>query len=282
MSNKVKTYFLVPGWDFPVGSIRLGSVIANPSQPHIALWTIEAAEIDTPTFPSHKYDFTETIGQTKKGKVGLFARFLQIFGVGAEASVQHDEKNVEKYSFKDMCTEWFLPSDKLIKKATDSSRVVGFVEQSDYEAAVYMVTGLKTVTGASVTTLKSKGRGLRVALGFDATPAGVPVSIGPEAEHSSQGSEYATFSNSSHVVFAYQLKLIKIDEEKAISTSEFNDGALFGVHDQGSKARHTLQSKDTLSDEELKTAFGEGVTSTFDEADDEECICVVPRSALGS
>lgn len=92
-----------------------------------------------------------------------------------------------------------------------------------------MITGIKTVEGARVTTSRRKGRGFNVSLGFDGTAFGVPVSVGPQAEHGSEVSEEATFENSSHIVFAYQLKEIRFGKDKRMKSRDYTKGALFGT-----------------------------------------------------
>jgi hypothetical protein len=178
-----------------------------------------------------------------------------------------------------MRTEWFVPGDEFLRKAVDSQKVTDYLEQVDYEAPVYVVTGIKTVRGASVTILKSKAQGWRAALGLDTTAVGAPVSIGPEAEHDSSATEYATFENSSHIVFAFQLMEMRCDEEKAISVTPYTTGALLGLDVAKKDTRKTTDTKKHFFEEELKQAFGDRVTETFDEADEEECFCVIPGRA---
>ncbi len=132
--NSNKTYFLVPGWDFPVGSIVLGSVIASPTQPASSLYTPAGGSIDTPIYPTTKARFTGEVAADKKGKVGLFCRFLDLFSIGAEAAFRYDSKSVLTYSFHELKTEWFVPSDDLKKKATKDAKVVSFCRNNDYES----------------------------------------------------------------------------------------------------------------------------------------------------
>lgn len=82
-------------------------------------------------------------------------------------SVAFDKGAIDKYSFKHVYTEWFLPSAAFAKACVKVPNVADFLEQTEYEKPVYVITGLKTVEGARVTTIKSKGRGLKAKLGFD-------------------------------------------------------------------------------------------------------------------
>ncbi|KAF4628163.1 hypothetical protein G7Y89_g9987 [Cudoniella acicularis] len=214
--NSNKTYFLVSGWDFPVGSIELGSIIANPTQPHIALYNPKPNDIDTKIHPTDKEKYVG-VAKTEKGdKNGLFFRFLDLFGLGAEVGFKYDRRSVLEYSFKKLHTEWFLPSDELKKKAViDNTRVSEFCKAYDYESAVYMITGLKTVEGAGVKTFTSKGKDWRAFLGVEAGP----VNVGPQSTHTSEVSQLVSFENSTPIVFAFQLIEIKCSENGELASS---------------------------------------------------------------
>lgn len=235
MANQKKTYFLTPGWDFPVGSIVLGSIIEDPRQPESTLYIPEPDSITPTIYATDKYDFSSTLSHSRKGHCGLFARFLQVFGIGGEASVRHDRTKVDRYAFKHMRTEWFVSSAAFIEKAISpspsptTSEVVNFLKQTNYEEALYMIVGLKTVEGASITTFRRNDRSFTVALGVDATPVGVPLSAGPKATYDGEGSDETTFQNSTPIVFAYRLKEIKFGKKKETKIKDYTAGALFGV-----------------------------------------------------
>lgn len=273
--NTNKTYFLVSGWDFPVGSITLGSVISSPTQPHLPLFTPSEGDIGT-TNPTTKEKFTGNVTADKKDKAGLFLRFLDLFGLGAEASFHYDRKTVLTYSFRKLKTEWFVPSDELKKKATkDNERVTGFCREFDYESSVYMITGLKTVEGAGVTTFSSKGKGWKTFLGIEAGP----VNVGPGGEHDAQVSQQFGFEDSSPIVFAFQLMELKLSRTGEITSLPFNNGALF---DAGgvAKERHVDYSSKPITQERLDEEFGEAtfaMEACIDEEDESPCFIVAPK-----
>ncbi|KAN0090057.1 hypothetical protein V8E51_018636 [Hyaloscypha variabilis] len=47
MANEAKFYFLAPGFDYPVGSIALGNIIVNISEPHETYFTPTPTDINT-------------------------------------------------------------------------------------------------------------------------------------------------------------------------------------------------------------------------------------------
>lgn len=276
MSNKVKTYFLVPGWDFPIGSIQLGSIIASPSFPHRSLTENDIIPIDTKVHLSDKYDFSTTLDKSKSKKFGLWAQFLQIFGLGAEASVSFDKSTIDTYAFQHMQTAWFLPSKAFVDACVKNTNVVEFLEQTNFRKHLYIITGLKTVEGASVTTVKIKGRGVNAKLGFDGTLAAVPVTVGPEVERNIEEYETASFKKSSPVIFAFQLTAVRCKEgnENAI-VKDYTKGAMFASAQENLELDFETEVLYGFGD------LGEGreTIPVYDEDGEETCNCLLPDQA---
>jgi hypothetical protein len=239
MANQEKTYFLVPNWDFPAGSIVLGTIFDNLEDPESQLFVPAEGDVDTDKHPTDKFKYTQTVDTAKKGKMGFFARFLDIVGLGAEASYQFERKHVDSYSFGHMHTEWIKPSKALIDKAVASDDVSSFLQQTGYKEPVYMVCGVKTVKGASVTTSRRRGRGFRAMFGLDLAAAGVPVAIGPQAERDTTQQDDASFERSSHIVFAYRIKEIRRTEDGKTEVKDHKIGAVMGA--DGTK--HVLEAE---------------------------------------
>ncbi|KAH7308639.1 hypothetical protein B0I35DRAFT_442336 [Stachybotrys elegans] len=279
MANTNKTYFLVSSWDFPKGSICLGSLTSSPAQPHVTLFKPGDDDIDTPTYPTTKDDYTDTMRSEKGGKGGLFFRFLDLFGLGAEASVKYDRKAVLKYSFKRMHTEWFIPSEELVAKAVQSKKAANHLKRTAYESPLYMITGLKVVEGASVTTLKGKGKGFTAFLGVEASQ----VSVGPQASHNSQSDELQTFSNSTPIIFAFQLQEIRCEPDGNITTKAYNSGALFGLDSDTALPAGMVEKTvaEQVTSEVLRKEFGDAFSATMamDEEDGSTCTVILPETA---
>lgn len=276
MSNKVKTYFLVPGWDFPVGSIQLGSIIASPSFPHRSFIENDIIPIDTKVHLSDKFNFSTTLDKSKSNKFGLWAQFLQIFGLGAEASVSFDKGAIDTYAFQHMQTTWFLPSKAFVDACVKNTNVVDFLEQTNFRKPLYIITGLKTVEGASVTTVNSKGRGVNAKLGFDGTSAAVPVTVGPEVERNIEESETASFEKSSPVIFAFKLAAVRCKEgNENVMLKDYTKGALFSSGQENEELDLVTEILDGLGDlyEDRETI------PVYDEDGEEYCHCFLPDEA---
>ncbi len=91
-------------------------------------------------------------------------------------------------------------------------------------------------------TERRKGRGFFTSFGVDDTAAGIPLSLSPQASHDSEGTVFATFKNSSHIVFAFQLREIRCKEGKIASNMEYLDGTLFGVDKSSGGPEMTIAS----------------------------------------
>lgn len=279
MANTNKTYFLVSSWDFPKGSVCLGSLTSSPAQPHITLFKPGDGDIDTPTYPTTKDDYTSIVRSETGGKDGLFFRFLDMVGLGAEAGVKYNRKAVLKYSFKHMHTEWFIPSEELARKAVQSKRAASHLRRTAYESPLYMITGLKIVEGASVTTLKDKGTRFTAFLGVDAGP----VSVGPQASHDWHSADLETFSNSTPIVFAFQLMEVCCDAEGTVSTRAYNTGTLFGLDADSGLLADALGKTVTeqVTFEVLEKEFGDAfsASTSIDEEDGSLCTVILLETA---
>lgn len=90
---------------------------------------------------------------------------------------------------------------------------------------------------------------------------------------------FATFKNSSHIVFAFQLREIRCKEGKINSNKEYLDGALFGVDKSSWGPEMTIASVE-MTKEVMQQSLGESVVESvvesFDEGGNEDCYTVVP------
>ncbi|KAK4221431.1 hypothetical protein QBC38DRAFT_492069 [Podospora fimiseda] len=160
-----KTFFLVNGWDYPKDSITLGSIITNPMHPQLALFKPET--IHSPKSVSKKADYIGNVTDDAHHSFGLFRTFLRLYGLGDEDSFHYDRKRMLSYSIYGLESDSFEPRNALKTEVIEAERVAQFLRAGDYTASIFMVTGVKTVKGAGVTTGSSKGDGWKVRLNVD-------------------------------------------------------------------------------------------------------------------
>ena len=275
MSSRVKTWFLAPSWDLPPGSVQLGGVFSDPSGVHIdkghALFSPQEADIDSEIVASTKTGFKVTVEELKNRKASIFARFLQAVPVGGEATAEQNKNAREHYQVNKMQTKWFTPTKALEKKAIEAVDVADFLEQSDYEEPEYMIVGVRIAQGMSITTLKKRGSSLRGWFGVDLSAASVPLAVGAEGADETSHSELVTFKGSSEIVFAYQLREIRVSNGRAVG-KDFIEGALLGLERVENRHERTVSTQEvdisSFSDAYKKEAI--------DELDKSDCICIFP------
>ncbi|KAK1832216.1 hypothetical protein QBC39DRAFT_348943 [Podospora conica] len=192
------TYFIAPGWDLHANAIPLGSVIVHPTQPQVSLFTPQPQDLASPAIQIT--DNPQSTGKPplhRDGITGLFGTFLDLHGLGDEASLQYDRHAVLSYSLTGIKTARFTPSVELKERAlAPEGRVAQYLRAGDGPSRVFMVTGVKTVTGASVTTASGKGTAWRVVL--------------------SVGVEGGVVDEEAPVVFAFELEELTLDGEEKV------------------------------------------------------------------
>ncbi|KAJ4327404.1 hypothetical protein N0V84_002175 [Fusarium piperis] len=133
MANREFFFLYAPTWDYPPGGpIRLGNVITSVKNPHRPLFC---------SLPPEDSD----IFKTEKKRV-------------------HDE---EKFAFEALETTQFTPTSSYVQTCVEAKNVRHFLELSKYRKPVYIITGLKVVTGAQANTLESRSMGGTVGVEVD-------------------------------------------------------------------------------------------------------------------
>jgi hypothetical protein len=109
-----------------------------------------------------------------------------------------------------------VPKDEYIQKAIEAASVVRYLEKSRYRKPVFLITGVKTVTGAKSKTAKKRGGGGNVSAEVDGTmwsSGTVPVGGGPEFEIQRENVETTEWSASSDFVFAFRVRKVVVARE---------------------------------------------------------------------
>lgn len=223
-----KTYFLSPNVDYPPSSnISLGRIWTDPSDPGTCI------NPDGPLpFPSnmqvqhgHKTDWRHKTSGEHKGVIGIWARFLQVVGLDAEARVTWHNSNGDTYEFKKLDTDFIDPTTEYYKQSVLAPSVAQYIVETKFRKSIYMITGVKIARGADVEQARSEEAGTHLRIGVNGTTAGSPVAAGPEVSISSSGSETTSSKGSSDFVFAYRLREIYYSKGK-VKHREHNKGAL--------------------------------------------------------
>lgn len=96
---------------------------------------------------------------------------------------------------------------------------------------MYIITGLKTVTGAKAKSYKSRAVGGNLGVEVDGTVwsgGGVPVSVGPVAEGNMERKDGVSWEGSSDFVFAFRVRKVFVEKPgKLRSDEDYKSGAMF-------------------------------------------------------
>ena len=281
-----KTYFLAPNFDYPPSSnVSLGRIWTDPSDPGTCI------NPDGPLpFPSnmqvqhgYKTDWRNKISGEHKGLIGVWARFLQIVGLDAEAHVTWRSSKGATYDFKKLDTDFIDPTLEYYKSSVVVPSVAGHIIDTKFTKPIYMITGVRIARGAEVEQAHSKEAETHLKIGVDGTTAGSPVTAGPELNISSSAAESTSSKGSSDFVYAYRLREIYYSKGR-LRHREHNKGATL----QGLGGSSTEEGKeDSLVIPPLEisgyagedfSGDGSGVSreSAIDEDNGEECDIVTP------
>lgn len=225
------TFLIAPSFRFipHTGSIRLGSLLADPTRPHRVLTTIDASELPG-TYPDiekvieHGYEVLRSSRKTVSG--AIWARFLDT--AGAKLGGQDSVENRTQYSAEEVQTEYFKfdPSMDLIRARVAEPRVKAHMQRlMGPRKSVYMIHGVKIATKLSLVREASTLVSADLAAdGAVPTPAG-EVNLGMAADRSKLRSDREVSHLGQDVVFAYQLlkieyahwigEVLKVDEHRS-------------------------------------------------------------------
>ena len=240
-----KTYFLAPGWNIPSSPTLLGSIIANPSQPDLALFTASPTNLTTTTTttPINFTSPTSSSPQDAPPQTALFSLFLALHGLGDdEPAFTFDRKHIQGYSFRGQKSHVLAPpNQEFLRAAATDARVATLFANT---VGAYLVTGVRSVRGAGVSVRSGKGRGWVVELG-------VGLREGAEVEEGKGESKgkSAEGEGSGEVVFAVEVKQVKVREGGEVVLEELDGG--------GEKLQARLDGE-----------FGEGTFRVFEGVDE--------------
>lgn len=139
----------------------------------------------------------------------------------------------ELFSFSLIETTTFTPSTSYIESVISAPRVRQFLHTATMvrSASIYIVTGLKTVSGAKVKTLAARSRHGILGVDVDGTLlGGIPIAGGPEISGKREDKQQASWDGSSDFVFAFRVRRVKVSKHNEVKSDEdYTRGANFGL-----------------------------------------------------
>ncbi|KAM0518965.1 hypothetical protein ACHAPE_003956 [Trichoderma viride] len=228
MANQIAYYYFAPTWDFPPsGPLQLGNVLMSMKKPERALYTAplpNATEIITSE--SDKVDFT--LEKLKAGKFSILTRFVKFLGLGVEISTSWDNGNEVAFTFKGLETTFFVPTLPWLEKCLANPSVQRYLDKCRYKKPVYIITGLKTVTGAAIKT--NKHFASANTIGIEATVPGgdgmLNLTVKPEISTKKEAKAKMSWEDHSDFIFAYRVSKVWV-KKGSILEEDYTKGAMF-------------------------------------------------------
>lgn len=147
-----------------------------------------------------------------------------------------------------------------------------YLERFDFEEPVYIVVGIKTVSGSTIKELVRKNVSTDMELSIDATSAGAPAAVGPGLNLLSQVENTLKFDRSTDFVFAFRIRKIIVNKMKfEVEDEEDVEGGVLGQYDQEEQDIEVQGIEDCDAVDLLPSSK----RITVEEDDEEVCVTVI-------
>ncbi|KAJ2987377.1 hypothetical protein NUW58_g4378 [Xylaria curta] len=310
MANRTLYFFLAPTWDLPPppsGPIQLGNVITSLKAPERPL--CKAPKPVSEIFSSSQKKVTFSKEKLRDGRFGIFGRFLaMVLGLGVDVTAGWESKyvfisflslidrivfpiarihmwangpfvysDVSRFIFEALETTQFCPDDSYLQACVAAEPVQRYLSKSRYRKPIYIITGLKTVSGAKVESLRTRVVDGGISPEVDATVwSGVPVGGGIEAGGQVGNRGAVAWEAASDFVFAFRVQKIMVEKRTgAVSSEDYKKGALL---DAAIEKRN--ETEFNILEEEIDDQV-EGFLKEQLTDDDGLMVCAVPTFVTG-
>jgi hypothetical protein len=242
----------------------------------------------TPISKTNKYGVEWTRDTTKIQGFGIWTKFVEFLGV--DAGIVATQSTADVFRFDRMQTEEYWPDDTFLTAAVSSSPALKR-RLVDQRKAVFVIVGVKTVSGAEVKRTRYRGAAgmLEVAVDLAMVGAPVPLTLGPTGELGGGKEERTGFTGSDDFVFAYRVQKVKlgnrrVGNEKEVVQKDYVRGAMLGMggDDGGDDELEGLQLllEETLEESDVcSSRAGGSWASVQDGEEGEEARVFVPERA---
>lgn len=160
-----------------------------------------------------------------------------------------------------MHTEEFFPDEEYIKELLQRSPVATRMLTKQHKN-LFVIVGVKTVSGAAVKRTHSRNIGGSLDISIDAAVAGspVPASVGPSVVSSSGSNESVSFEGSDDFVFAFRVQKLRVKRREVdVRQENYVKGAMFGYGAAGKKEPEFLEIEELEASDGFDGFVSQGV-----------------------
>lgn len=279
MASMHKTYFMSPSWDIDPSEVALGSVITDLNSPHKPLSAetlpskIHTTIVTNPGEDDKDEPTSGMAKASKKWSAGLFATFIHVITLGGQASYSSSSTSEVKYSCESMKTSRFTPSPAFITQAAEDAAVKAHLKIGGIGAKAFVVTGVKTVRGVTITTTEEIKQDANIHLRVEIPAA--QAKFGPKWTNNPTGYQTHTINKAGSIVFAFQVEKLRVNRKGQARSKEFVDGAMLGRKDD---IEYVIERDGEKLDEDEMEDFGLEACMGIEDEDGAECRIIVPSS----
>ncbi|RSL42206.1 hypothetical protein CEP53_012318 [Fusarium sp. AF-6] len=255
----VKHYFFPP--DFatappPKGPIHLGSILCNISEFDPLNRTVKPIP-ETEIHPINtKTNFVVTVSDLHSADFGVMAGALELFGVGANASITQTRGNNLVLSCEQVETITFNPTKSYMRDAMKDPAVLSFMNSSIFRVPVYMVTGLKVGRGASFTSGTSQGATVKANAGL---APGVPAEVGLRGGRASNAEAEESWVSQGDIIVAFRVTKMWLNRHGEVQSKAHTTNAqMLSTTSSSPVPKYTLHWDEDLTIEEINGMFDMG------------------------
>ncbi|KAL7916638.1 hypothetical protein GGI35DRAFT_47718 [Trichoderma velutinum] len=277
MANNQHLFFYAPTWDYPPnGPIKLGNVITSVKKPERPLHCVPPPSSDV--FSTKKMSVEHTKDELQNERFSILVKFFSIFGLNVRVSAGRETSNENKFSFKTVETTQFVPTSSYIQSCVENDDVRRHLQISRYRKPLYIITGLKVVTGIDANMHTSHAVQNSPTIQIDSTiPHVGPVSFGSSGtENMASTKAVTTFKNSDDFVFAFRVSKVVVGKgtDQVISEEDYRRGAMLGNEEEQQQVK---SPKLSILKVEFPDAEGEGFDAEELTEGEDVVLCAIPR-----
>ncbi|KAL7928238.1 hypothetical protein V8C35DRAFT_318661 [Trichoderma chlorosporum] len=277
MVNHQKLFFYAPTWDYPPnGPIKLGNVITSVKKPERPLHCVPPSGSDV--LSTKKNNVEHTGVQTSNEKFSVLVRFFSIFGLDIQLSAGRETSKENKCSFETVETTHFVPTSSYIQNCVENDDVRRFLQISRYRKPVFVITGLKIVTGMEANMFTANTVRSSPTIQINSTlPHVGPVTLGSSGTESNISTKHVTtWKNGDDFVFAFRVSKVFVGKAagQVVSEEDYRRGAMLSSDEEAQKVTGPQLSILSI---EYPDAEGEGFDAEELTEGEDVVICAIPR-----
>lgn len=233
MNAQPRSFMLLPDWTYKPEDVKLGTLLylsketklPDPDFPANKDAIVQPDALDVKTSSETAFTFTYDKGHTSS--LGFDAE-VPIFSP-VNGGIGYNRHKSDKFAMTCDTLETcrFTPSNTYLGQSLQDEHVLEYCKQQ-HRPSVYLVTGVKVASHATIKQDHGRGLGGKLSAQVDTTATGVPLNLGPtlEGESSKQSERGSTIQGP--FVLAYQLKRLRMRRDGSVKKTEgYTKHALF-------------------------------------------------------